>query len=182
MMHTALDAFRRVAFALAALAVVGLAACAPEMDWREFQWPEGGFSVLLPGKPRKQVRTVALDGAEISMQMLSYQTSGMAYGIGYSDFPSGADAATKARRLAAARDQLVANIAGELTEDREMRLEAHPGRDFRARGNVAGTDFVISARVFAVGDRLYQVALVSRATDLQRADPDLFLGSFKLLR
>lgn len=171
------------AHALAVLMLLALlaAACTPERDWREFQFPQGGFSVLLPGKPRKDTRNVRIDGTQVPLEMLSLQTKGAAYGIGYADFPPSGTAEMRARRLAAARDQLVANIAGELATDREVSIEGHPGREFRAEGQVAGEAFVTTARVYAVGDRLYEIAVVARASEAARADPDLFLGSFKLM-
>ena len=30
-----------------------LTACYPELDWREFTSPEGGFTVMLPSKPAR---------------------------------------------------------------------------------------------------------------------------------
>lgn len=170
---------RRAAFVF--LVALVLAGCTPERDWRAFEWPQGGFSVLLPGKPRKEARTVKIDGTPVPLEMLSLQTKGAAYGIGYADFPPGATAEAQVRRLAAARDQLVGNIAGELKSDKEINVGGHPGREFRAEGTVAGEPFVTSARVVAVGDRLYEVAVVARAEQVAAADPDLFLGSFKLL-
>jgi hypothetical protein len=101
--------------------------------------------------------------------------------VGYAEFPPGATPEAQARRLTAARDQLVANIAGELKSDKEISVGGHPGREFRAEGKVAGEPFVTSARVVAVGDRLYEVAVVARAEQAAAADSDLFLGSFKLL-
>jgi hypothetical protein len=171
----------RAPTALLAAVAIALAACTPERNWRELEWPQGGFSVLLPGKPRKEARTVKIDDIAVPLEMLSLQTKGAAYGVGYADFPPGASPETQARRLAAARDQLVANIAGELKSDKEISVGGHPGREFRAEGKVAGEPFVTSARVIAVGDRLYEVAVVARAEQLAAADPDLFLGSFKLL-
>jgi|APFre7841882724_1041349.scaffolds.fasta_scaffold03541_4 hypothetical protein len=165
---------------LLALALLA-AACTPERDWRELQWPQGGFSVLLPGKPRKEARTVTIGDTAVPLEMLSLQTKGAAYGVGYADFPPGATPEVQARRLAAARDQLVGNIAGELKADKEISVSGHPGREFRAEGKVAGEPFVTSARVVAVGDRLYEVAVVARAEQAAAADPDLFLGSFKLI-
>jgi hypothetical protein len=161
--------------------LLATAGCSPERDWREFEWTQGGFSVLLPGKPRKEARTVKIDDTAVPLEMLSLQTKGAAYGVGYADFPPGGSREVQARRLAAARDQLVGNIAGELKSDKEISVGGHPGREFRADGKVAGEPFVTSARVVAVGDRLYEVAVVARAEQAAAADSDLFLGSFKLL-
>ena len=168
---------RAVVIALAAL----VAACSPALDWREFNYAEGGFAVLLPGKPRSESRTVAIDGVEVTMRMFSVHVEGLAFGAGYADFPPGANAEVRTRRLAATRDALVANIDGRVTSQGALTLEAHPGIDFRARGRLRDADYVLAGRVYAVGDRLYQLAVVGREEAAPKADAELFLGSFRLL-
>ena len=168
---------RAVVIALAAL----VAACSPALDWREFNYAEGGFAVLLPGKPRSESRTVAIDGVEVTMRMFSVHVEGLAFGAGYADFPPGANAEVRTRRLAATRDALVANIDGRVTSQGALTLEAHPGIDFRARGRLRDANYVLAGRVYAVGDRLYQLAVVGREEAAPKADTELFLGSFRLL-
>lgn len=52
-------------------AVLGLGACAPALDWREVR-PDGGAVVLLmPCKPDRQVRQVALAGPPVALELLS---------------------------------------------------------------------------------------------------------------
>jgi len=157
------------------------AACSPSLDWREFRWPEGGFAVLLPGKPRSESRTITIDGVEVTMRMFSAQAEGLAFGVGYADFPAGASGDARARRVAATRDSLVANVDGRLTAQTDVMLDGHRGTDFRAKGRVRDVDYFVAGRAYAVGDRLYQLAVVGRAEAESKADADLFLGSFRLL-
>jgi hypothetical protein len=164
-------------FALAA--VLALAACAPELDWREFSSPEGRFAVMLPGRPAQAAREIPLAGAKVPMHMTSVQVSGMAFGVGYADLPPGTDAA---RAVAEGRDALVRNIGGRVTAERPVGLDGAPGIEFQADGTADGAAMRVTARVAVAGDRFYQVVLVGRAERAAEVDPSLFPGSFRLLR
>ena len=167
-----------VAVVLMALAA---AACSPALDWREFSWPDGGFAVLLPGKPRSESRPIVIDGVEVTLRMFSVRAEGLAFGVGYADFPPGGGAAARERRLAATRDALVGNIDGRVTSESEVTLDGHRGLDFRAQGRVRDANFLLAGRIYATGDRLYQLAVVGQEDAAARADAELFLGSFRLL-
>lgn len=170
------------AFRIALVVLTALcAACSPALDWREFSWPDGGFAVLLPGKPRSESRALALDGVEVTMRMFSVRADGLAFGVGYADFPPGASEAVQSRRIAATRDALVTNIDGRLASQADIALDGHRGIDFRAEGRVGDAGYFVAGRVYAVGDRLYQLAVVGRQEAAATADAELFLGSFRLL-
>lgn len=164
---------------LAALAVLCLAACAPELDWREFVSPEGRFAVMLPGRPAHASRDIELAGGTTPMHMTSVQVSGMAFGVGYADLPPGADAA---RAITESRDALVRNIGGRITAERPIEVDGARGIEFQAQGSVQAAAMHISARVVVAGDRYYQAVLVARAERAGEVDPTLFPGSFRVLR
>jgi hypothetical protein len=163
---------------LAAAAALGLAACAPELDWREFSSPEGRFAVMLPGRPAHVAREVPLAGAKVPMHMASVQVTGMAFGVGYADLPPGTDAA---RAIAESRDALVRNIGGRVTAERPVALAGARGIDFDAEGAAQGTPMRIAGRMVIAGERFYQVALIARAERAAEVDPTLFPGSFRIL-
>lgn len=163
---------------VAALTLTLLAACYPELDWREFRSDEGRFVVLLPDKPSLQSANVALAGATTTMRMHVVQKEGAVYGAGYADLPATLSAD---RAMASARDALVANIGGKLTRDDTIALNGSPGRDIRAEGRVRDRDYVLAARLYVVGTRLYQIAFIGSRKFAERADLDLFLGSFKVV-
>lgn len=164
---------------LAVAALLCLAACAPELDWREFTSPEGRFAVMLPGRPVRDSREVPLAGAKVPLHMTSVQVSGMAFGVGYADLPPGADAA---RVIAEGRDALVRNIGGRVTAERPVALDGARGIEFQADGSAQGAAMRVAARVAVVGDRFYQVVFVGRAERADEVDPTLFPGSFRVLR
>jgi hypothetical protein len=162
-----------------AAAVLCLAACSAELDWREFASPEGRFAVLLPGRPARESREVTLAGAPTPMHMTSVQVAGMAFGVGYADLPPGADAA---RVLAEGRDALLRNIGGRVTAERPIDLDGARGIDFRADGTAQGAAMHLAARLAVGGDRYFQAVLVARAERAGEVDPTLFPGSFRLVR
>ena len=163
----------------AAVAVLCLAACSAELDWREFTSPEGRFAVMLPGRPARDSREVTLAGAKAPMHMTSVQVSGMAFGVGYADLPPGADAE---RVIAEGRDALVRNIGGRVTAERPIALDGARGIEFEAEGSAQGAIMRISARIAVADDRFYQVVFVGRAERAAEVDPTLFPGSFRVLR
>jgi len=156
-----------------------LAACSPELDWRELTSPEGRFAVMLPGRPARDSREVALAGTKVPMHMTSVQLSGMAFGIGYADLPPGVNAE---RVVAEGRDALVRNIGGHVTAERPIALDGARGIEFQAEGSAQGAAMRISARIAIAGDRFYQVVFVGRAERAGEVDPTLFPGSFRVLR
>jgi len=163
---------------LAALALTLLAACYPELDWREFRSDEGRFVVLLPDKPSLQSGTIALAGETATMHMHVVQKEDAVFGVGYADLPP---TLSSDRAIAAARDALVANIGGKLSRDDALKLNGSPGRDIRAEGRVRDRDYLLAARLYVVGTRLYQIDFIGSRKVAERADLDLFLGSFKLV-
>lgn len=155
------------------------AACYPELDWREFAWPEGQFAVLLPGKPKHETRDIALAGHTVRMQMLAVQVSGMAFGVGYADLPAGADAQ---RVVAEGRDALLRNIAGQATGEGPIEIVGAKGIEFEALGTAQDTRLHLAARVLLADSRYYQIVFIGRDERAGAVDTALFLRSFKLLK
>jgi hypothetical protein len=166
--------------ALAALAAaLVLAGCSAELDWRELHWEDANLKVMLPGRPAKSGREIALGGEKLSMQMLQTQMNGMAFGVAYSPLPPGDPNAL----LLLARDALLRNIDGTLLTEREVdvRGTAAMGREFTGEGTVAGTPMLVAARVVAANGRFYQVVFVGRKDRAERVDLPLYLGSLTLV-
>jgi hypothetical protein len=154
---------------IAALALLALA-CSPQLDWRELRSDEGRFVAMLPGRPAFDEHELA--GRPGSLMRLWWARAGGAvYGVGYVD-PPRADA----NLVAATRDALVGNIAGHLTEERDVIQGAARGREFRAEG----PDALLAARLFVAGGRLYEVVVVGKKGALDAAGIDTFFSSFRM--
>jgi hypothetical protein len=166
--------------ALLALATL-LTACSGRLDWRELQWPEGGFAVLLPTRPSKESRPVRIGGHTLQLTVLPARVEPFVYGVGYADLPGVFDSAARESLAAAARDSLLSNIAGAASNERIARLGEFPCREFEAEGTIEQRTLVMAARVCITDKRYYQLVAIapkSRAADM---DATLFLGSLRLL-
>jgi hypothetical protein len=73
-----------------AVVLVGatLAACAPELDWRELSVSEGRFAVLLPGKAQRESRTLDTAVGALTMTMYAYSLKHGSMGVAYTDYPA----------------------------------------------------------------------------------------------
>jgi len=162
---------------LALAAALALAACYAELDWREFNSPEGGFAVMLPSKPARESRELVLAGGKTTMHMVSAHAPEMAFGVGYADLPPGTD---PARALDEGRTALVKNIGGRVTAERA--LEGLTGVEFEADGEAGGNPMRLAARVIVAGNRYYHVVLIARAARAGEVDRTIFPGSFRLIR
>jgi hypothetical protein len=162
---------------LALAATLALAACYPELDWREFNSPEGGFTVMLPSKAARESRELVLAGGKTTMHMVSAHAPEMAFGVGYADLPTGTD---PARALDEGRAALVKNIGGRVTAERA--LAGVTGVEFEADGEAGGNAMRLAARVIVSGNRYYQVVLIARVTRADEVDRTIFPGSFRLIR
>ena len=70
---------KRVALLAAGLL---LAACAPDMNWREVPSADGRWSAMLPAKPLQQTRRVSLNGMQLEMEMQAAEVDHVTYAAG----------------------------------------------------------------------------------------------------
>lgn len=174
--------FRAGALTLVVLCTA-LAACTPELDWRELAVPEGRFAVLLPGKPRHESRALNTAAGALTMTMYSVSLERGTMGVAYTDYPAAALAAGGMReQLDAARDALLRNIRGGVRSEEDISIGGFPGRQLYAEGRAGAETALLKARFVVAGSRLYQIAYVGARDRLDMADIDMFLTSFKLLR
>lgn len=164
---------------LLACAALLLAACAPELDWREVAVPEAHFSVLLPGRAQRESRTLDTAAGALTMTLYASSLKQGTMGVAYTDYPARTLAAERGRAAVdAARDALLRNIGATAHSEQEVRIAGEPGREIYAEGRAG----VLKARFVVAGDRLYEIAYVGTRGSVAMADIDLFLTSFKLLR
>jgi hypothetical protein len=157
----------RAVIAFVALLALG---CSPELDWRELRSTEGGFSALMPARPRYEVRR--LSGASaVAMHLWSARAAKSVFGVGYADYIAAVDL----RTLDDTRDALVRNIGGRLLEERPIEQIGLTGREFVAESR----DVLLRARLLVSGARLYQLAVLGERNAVAAADIELFLSSFR---
>ena len=157
---------------VAFIALFALCACAPEFDWRELNSNEGGFSALMPAKPRSEERSLA--GAPgVTMHLWSAHAAGCVFGVSYAYYPAGSR-----RLLGDTRDALIANIRGRLLEEKPITLNGLIGLELTAESD----DRLLQARLLRSGPRLFQLVVLGPKKDVRNAaaEVDLFLSSLRL--
>jgi hypothetical protein len=138
--------------------------------------PEGtGFAVMLPGKPEEQISNkenfsfrlftlVAKDGA----------TPRAIYLVGWGEYAPGVKFDTQAE-LAANRDNFIKEIPGmRLLGTQKITLDGRPGIEFT--GESEQTSAV--SRVYVVGQRVFQMAVMTFKGMDERVNANKFFDSF----
>lgn len=164
-------------------AALGLAACTPELNWRELSVPDGHFTALLPCKTRRETRSFDAAAGTLSATMYACSLKQGTMAVAYTDYPTAPPDAEHGRaRVDAARDALLRNVdAGAPTEE-DIAVAGLPGRRVYAEGRAGAQAMELKALFALDGKRLYQVAYVGARNSVAMADIDLFLDSFKLQR
>lgn len=173
---------RRLLCFMLACAVLVLAACSPELDWRELSVPDGGFAVLLPGKAHREARTLDTPAGALTMTMYAYSLERATMAVAYTEYPAAALAGDHGReQIDAKRDALLRNIGASAHTDEQVLISGLPGRQVYAEGRIGEQGALLKARFVVAGKRLYQIAYVGERNSVAMADIDMFLTSFKLL-
>ena len=175
-----------------ALSIVAAStACNPTFNWREFRSPDG-FAVMLPARPQTVTREIKLADATVQMSMTSTGIGATLFAVGAAQLPAGLSAAPEARQrtIAYMRDTLVQNVRGSIVKQWSAALPV-PAGDSRkvlaaeaveASGQEAGGRAVqLSARLFIVDDRLFQVVALGAEGELSPEALDTFFTSFRLV-
>ncbi len=72
--------------------LLSLIACTPTMNWREVRFDNSPVAALLPCKPDRATRSVALGGVAHDMVMAGCEAGGAMFTVSYIDVGAGADA------------------------------------------------------------------------------------------
>lgn len=148
-----------------------LSACSPKYDWRDYRSPDAPYSVLFPGKPAKQTRTVKLDQLDASMTMTAADIDGVVFAIGSAQL---ADAAQAPAALAAMRTAMVNNIGGAITRSTTL-----PGGAQEV--DASGRAMRLVGRFITKDRRVYQIVVIGAPQKIEAETVDTFFSSFKLL-
>jgi hypothetical protein len=172
-------------FLLLALLPPALAADDKKPDPKEAKKPAtfiskaGRFSVLLPGKPAEKTAKVQAGGQDAELHIFSATADSRSHVVTYSDYPAGVVGADKEKFLAGVVERNVERLkAGKLTANEKVSLGKgkHPGRDVRVE--LPDKKRLYRARVYLVGDRLYQVVVLGPTDAVKGKEADDFLNSF----
>jgi len=156
-----------------ACAVACTAACAPALDWREFEpdgWP---LVVAMPCKPASQQRQVAIAGQTVAMRVLSCTADGHLFAVGSADMADPALVGPALQALGeAAQANVRASVQGEQPAAVPGMTPSPAARRWQLRGQLPdGQQVAEQVQVFARGTRVFQASLIGPQADDARAAP-----------
>ena len=171
----------KIALAVGLLAVLGTLSWfliiraeseVPAEDWVSYDSPDGDFTLRFPDRP-KPTEPKADDPNGV--HLVAADMRSRVYAIAYYDYPAQEVADVGADKLLDDRMKTgTSAIGGIITESNSEPWMEHPGREFWA--DVPGGK--AHYRIFLVGRRLYQLAIIHMASF--EPDGDTFFGSFTL--
>ena len=159
-------------FALALLLALGLSACSPKYDWRDYRSNDAPYAVLFPGKPATQTRAIKLDQLEVGMTMTAAEVDDVIFAVGSAQLP---DAALAPAAVAAMQTALMNNIGASVAGNKSA---AAGTLDVEGRRN--GEPVRLIGRFVAKDKRIYQVIVMGSAKNMVQDHVDTYLSSFKL--
>ena len=144
-----------------------------QASWNEFSPQHGGFSVLMPGTPKKETKTNPDGSTDHSFSLTSDDS---AFLIHYSDIPNIGNLSKEeiTKLLDLGLDDFAKNAKAKLITTKDVALDDYPGKEF---------EFTVSegingkGLIYLVKNRLYiVVGMTTQPDNVQR-----FLDSFRLL-
>ncbi|MFC0168962.1 hypothetical protein ACFFKC_12835 [Pseudoduganella danionis] len=154
-----------------------LAGCSPKYDWRDYRSKDAPYSILFPGKPASQTRSITLATLPLEMTMTAVEIDGVVFAVGSARLPDGADAM---HALQAMQTALLKNIGATLRSNKDSSTGLQAMLEFEADGSQQGQPARLIGKLVARDQRIYQVIILGRAQNLAAEQIDTYLSSFKL--
>ena len=141
---------------------------------------DGRFKVKFAGEPKVNSDIVPTDVGNIEMMSFLYEKSlTEAYMVAYSDYPSALVEQSSANdMLIGARDGSSGKIGiTSFDLDEEIEIDGNPGRYFKGKAKSIHAEY----KIYLVGNRLYQVAILRDGAYSMPKRSDEFFNSFQLV-
>lgn len=159
-------------------AILLLAACSPQFDWREVHGTAPApFTVLLPAKPSSMTRPIKLGDISTSMTMTGVEVKGITFAVGSAELP---DAAHARAALDIMKTALLQNTQGKLRREKATANGSGTRIEIEALGATDGCPpRLLQAHFIASERRVYQVVLLGPEAAIPAEASETFFGSFK---
>lgn len=148
--------FLRVLCALVAL--LGLAACSPEYNWREVEVAGSGVKAIFPDKPKVDEKRFIFEGETLVLSMTGTTVNNAIFAVGHARLGAGLQKNAAARQ--ALYQQVVASFYANFNQAPPNTLPA-PGEHFVVTGKGANATMQLSAKVWITADYLLEAIVVA---------------------
>lgn len=155
---------------LAVLLAISLSACSPKYDWRDYRSKDAPYTVLFPGKPATQTRSVKLDQLNISMTMTATEIDGVVFAIGSAQL---ADAVQAPAAIEAMKTAMVNNIGGIIASSKVLANGA-------LEVDASGKAMRLIGRFITKDRAVYQVVVIGAPQKIETDTVETFFSSFRL--
>ncbi|MDM8519703.1 tetratricopeptide repeat protein [Anaerolineales bacterium HSG6] len=144
--------------------------------WEEMVSQDGGFSVMIPpgGEPIEELQA---DG----MSLFGSDFGESAYIVMYSPLPTGASEVDPEELLDSSQESIFNDPDNELVSTESVTLGDYVGRRVIFTGDSDGEPMRFSSQMYIIGDKLYQIMLVTPEADDNPANIMRYWESFQLL-
>jgi hypothetical protein len=133
-----------------------------QSKWRLFTAPDGRFTVLMPGNPKRVTQNQKTFMGEINLEMFVGKpvNQDVAYVVAFNDFPdSYGQLADTQELLNNARDMALKTTQSNLISQRDIRSSnGHPGKEIEYMNGIGK---ITRNRMFFAEGRLYQVMVIT---------------------
>lgn len=145
-----------------------------------FASKDGKFSINLPDKPSEKTRKIKSGDRELDLHVFSVEQKDRAVVVTYLDYPKGTVGDDKDKFLAGVVERNVGLLKGKVSAEEKIALgkAKHPGRDVKV--DMPDKKQLYRARVFLVGDRVYQIVVLGPEEFVKGKEVDACLDSFKV--
>ncbi|HET9976126.1 MAG TPA: hypothetical protein VFQ20_01720 [Burkholderiaceae bacterium] len=157
-----------------------LAACTPELDWREVRPAGTAVLALMPCKPASHARRVTLAGAEVEMTLHACRAADATWAIAHADLADPARVTSALDELAQAAQRNVGAATATAQPSAVPGMTPNPSaRRWRIEGRLAdGRAVVETVVLFAHGTRVVQASVIAERADA--AAPATFVESLRV--
>jgi len=176
MMHVVRKALDLRFFVAVAVLCFAVALSAQGQEWNSYSYPSEGFRASFPSEPEQQKRNISTEAGIFELRSYLVQVAPYALFIGVCDYAGKAAGSDPDTLLQGAKQGALTNSSSHLVRENKVTLGIYHGLDFESESDTAH----YSARIYMVGDTLYQTLVVS-PLGKNYADTVRFLDSFQLI-
>ncbi|MFI5098190.1 MAG: hypothetical protein ACHQT6_09490 [Candidatus Acidiferrales bacterium] len=176
MMHAVGKTLDRRFFLGVAVVCFTVALSAQAQEWNSYSNASDGFRASFPSAPEPQKRNVPTDAGTFELRSYVAQVAPYAFFIGVCDYGAQTNGSDPDTLLQGAKHGALTNSNSHLVSESKLTLGIYHGIQFEAESDTAH----FSARIYMVGDTLYQTLVVSPVGKIH-PDTARFLDSFQLI-
>ena len=170
---------KKMGFVHAILILFVLAVNDAGAEWKEYAISNGAFAISMPTAPIIEKHAIETETGHIDTRIVMAKIgSSVAYAVVYCEYPQDAlFSRAPEKYLNTASDQMLRKMNGILINESDIRLDGYPGREIR----MSVPNGILQMKLYAVGNRSYQIYAVSLDGSGSTVDARRFLASFRLL-